>query len=99
MPRIAKPFLHRGWYVTDMGGVRQKLWPESDGPNIAQEAFDRLKVERHDNAGRVFPNLTVQEAAALFLQHCEVEKAKGTFGFYRCFLRPLVKRYGNKTLR
>lgn len=31
MARAPKPYLYRGWYVTDAGGSRRKLCPEADG--------------------------------------------------------------------
>src|ERR1043166_7947560 len=54
MPRVAKPYLHRGWFVTNIGGERQKLCRESGGIAVAREALDRLKVDRC-RVGRVLP--------------------------------------------
>jgi integrase len=99
MARPAKPFPHRGWYKTNIGGVRHKLCRIEEGLDLAQEMLDRLKVQHHDNGGRAFPNLTVAEACALFLQHCEVDKKPGTFTHYKTKLKPFVERFGKKALR
>ncbi len=73
MPRRAKPYLHRGWYVTNVGGVRHKLCPEADGPHAAEDAFLGLQTERRRTGGRTFPNLKVVELVALFLDSVKVE--------------------------
>ncbi|OAI54975.1 hypothetical protein AYO44_13885 [Planctomycetaceae bacterium SCGC AG-212-F19] len=99
MPRVAKPYLHRGWFVTNIGGERRKLCRESEGMTLAQEALDRLKVERHDNRGKTFPKLTVAELSALFLQYCEVDKAPGTVTHYNSKLKPFVARFGSQPVR
>src|SRR5262249_48022660 len=101
MPRIAKPYVHRGWDVTNVGGERRKLCRESEGPGVAQEAFDRLKVERHDNGGRLPPELTVVQVAALFLHEVETDKGADhrTFHFYRTKLQRLSERVGNRKFR
>jgi hypothetical protein len=46
MPRPAKPYLHRGWWVTNFGGARQKLCRENEGQVAARDALDAL---RHDH--------------------------------------------------
>lgn len=101
MPRQARPFLHRGWYITEVGGTRRKLCREEDGLPKAQELLDRLKVERHDGGGRLPPELTVAEAAALFLREVETDKGPDhrTFTFYQRNLQRLIARVGNRRLR
>ena len=101
MPRIAKPRPWREWYVSDIGGTRHKLCPISEGLAKAQEALDRLRVEKHDNGGRLPPELTVAEAAAMFLREVETDKGAGhrTFDFYRSKLQRLVERLGGRKLR
>lgn len=61
MPRIAKPYPHRGYYVTNVGPVRYKLCRLEDGPAAAEEAF----LERRRTGGRGYPNLEVAELVAL----------------------------------
>ena len=55
MPRPAKPYLSRGWYVTNLGGKRQQICPAADGLRAAGEALVRLQGEIADNGGRPFP--------------------------------------------
>lgn len=101
MPRIARPRPWRQWYVTDIGGTRHKLCLITDGLAAAREVLDRLRVEKHDNGGRLPPELTVAEAAALFLRETETDKGAGhrTFGFYKSKLLRLIDRLGGRKLR
>jgi integrase len=49
MPRRPKPFLYRGWYCTNAGGVpQQKLCREEEGLRQAELALARLLVQRAD---------------------------------------------------
>jgi hypothetical protein len=49
MPRRPKPFLYRGWYCTNVGGVpQQKLCKEEEGYRQAELALARLLVQRAD---------------------------------------------------
>jgi hypothetical protein len=59
MPRPAKPYLCRGWYVTNLGGKRHRLCPEADGLRAARDALARLRQEVEGNGGRAFPSLTI----------------------------------------
>jgi integrase len=42
MPRVPKPYVFRGWYVTGAGGKRTKLCEESAGFEEAQRRLDAL---------------------------------------------------------
>jgi integrase len=49
MPRRPKPFLYRGWYCTNAGGVpQQKLCKAEEGYKNAETALARLLVQRAD---------------------------------------------------
>lgn len=96
MSRQAKPYPYRGWFVTKSGGQYTRLCRVEEGMAAAQEALDRLKVQRHDNGGRAFPNLTCIELAALFLQKVEVEAHSGTFAYYQARLPRWVEFCGDK---
>ena len=49
MPRPPKPFLYRGWYCTNAGGIpQQKLCREEEGRRQAELALARLLVQRAD---------------------------------------------------
>jgi integrase len=67
MPRQAKPYLHRQWFVTNMGGSRHRLCHENDGYSAAQEALGELLRERRQGGIKRYDNLTVAELAALYL--------------------------------
>jgi hypothetical protein len=99
MPRRAKPYLHRGWCVTNVGGIRHKLCPEADGPDAAEEAFLGLQTERRRTGGRTFPNLKVVELVALFLDSVKVEKSGATYTDYQRWLTEFVSKHGGRTAR
>lgn len=46
MPRPARPYPHRGHYVTDRGGTRHKLCAEDDGMDVALEKLGELLKQR-----------------------------------------------------
>ncbi len=49
MPQPAKPFIFRGWYCTNYGGVaKQKLCRVEEGMRAADLALKRLQVQRAD---------------------------------------------------
>ena len=48
MPRKPKPYVHRGWWVTNMGGQRQKLCREEEG----QKAAEGFLLDLLQSAGR-----------------------------------------------
>ena len=79
MPRPAQPYLCRGWYVTNLGGKRQRLCPEADGLRAARDALLRLQGEVAENGGRPFPSLTVVELIAMFLDSVKVEQSHHTY--------------------
>lgn len=93
MPRRATPYPWRGWYVTNIGGRRQKLCRLERGAGAAEEALDRLKVKRHENGGVLPPKLSIAEIAAQFLQFVETEKAQATFVYYKSLLQPFVNGF------
>jgi integrase len=69
MPRPPKPYLHRGHYVTNVGGQRRKLCREEEGKAVARAAFLDVMRELRDNNGRPTPNLKVPQLAELYLSH------------------------------
>jgi hypothetical protein len=42
MPHVPKPFFHRGWWVTDVGGERTKLAHGRDNHKQAEQALHEL---------------------------------------------------------
>ena len=99
MPRPAKPYLHRGWWVTNLGGSRQKLCPEGEGPSAAREAFDALRQEQKNLGASTFRKLRVVELIALFLDTVKVEKSQSTYSDYQRWLTEFAKLHGNRLVR
>lgn len=100
MPRRAKPFPHQGHYYTSIGGKQRRLCRIEDGMERAEEELRKLQSERFQT-GQLFPEMTVAEAAALFLRQVETDKgpAHKTFQFYKRNLQRLVDRLGSRKLR
>jgi integrase len=99
MPRQAKPYLCRGWYVTNLGGKRHRLCREADGLRGAKEALQRLRVEIDDNGGRPFPSLSVTELIALFLDSVKVERSIHTYHDYQRWLTEFARKHGHLQVR
>lgn len=99
MPRPAKPYLYRGWYVTNLGGKRHRLCPEGDGLNEARDALLRLQHEVHENGGRPLPSPTVVEMVALFLDSVKVERSQHTYLDYQRWLTEFARVHGHRQAR
>jgi integrase len=100
MPRRAEPFPHQGYFKTSFGGRQRILCRIEDGIDAAREELRKLQSEQF-RTGRLAPDMTVAEAAALFLR--EIESDKGpehrTFLGYRRNLQRFVERLGPRKLR
>lgn len=99
MPRPAQPYLSRGWYVTNLGGKRQRLCPAADGLRAARDALLRLQGEVAENGGRPFPSLTVIELIAMFLDSVKVERSHHTYSDYQRWLTEFARTYGHRPAR
>ena len=79
MPRRPKPYLHRGWYVTNIGGVRHKLCPEADGPDglDSTNIAPRLGIDPRRN-------LIVNTAATGLLYGVRIRTRPGAIGTLSC---------------
>src|SRR5262245_3136430 len=99
MPRPAKPYLCRGWYVTNHGGRRHRLCPEADGLRAARDALLRLQQEVQGNGGRAFPSLTVVEVVALFLESVKVERSHHTYLDYQRWMAEFARVHGHRLAR
>lgn len=86
MPRQAKPYLHRGWWVTNRGGSRQKLCPKEAGRATALDAFRKLQKQHEENERQKYRPMTVAELVALFLASVKAEKSASTFTNYQRWL-------------
>jgi len=101
MARPANPFPHQGWYKTNLGGKRRKLCRIEEGIKKARDILRNLEGERESHGGSLPPELTVAEAAALFLREVETDKGPNhpTFIWYRRNLQRVIARLGNRKLK
>jgi integrase len=99
MPRQAKPYLHRGWWVTNLGGPRQKLCPEEAGRATALDAFRKLQKQHEENGRQKYRPMTVAELFALFLASVKGEKSDSTFTNYQRWLTDFSNLHGNRLAR
>jgi integrase len=101
MARPVSPFPHQGWFKTNLGGRRRKLCPIEEGIQKARELLRNLQNEQERNGGTLPPELTVAEAAALFLREIETDKGANhpTFVWYRHNLQRLIARLGSRKLK
>jgi integrase len=103
MPREAKPYVERGWYISRPFGQYLRLCPESDGMTEAKRLLKlelgRLEGERDRMGGRLAPKLTVTELFVLFLESVEAEKDDDTFRDYQRWCTEFAKDYGHRPAR
>ena len=99
MSRPAKPYLCRGWYVTNLGGKRHRLCPEADGLRASRDALFRLQQEVEGSGGRAFPSLTVVEMLAMFLDSVKVERSHHTYLDYQRWLTEFARVHGRRPAR
>jgi len=103
MPREAKPYAQRGWYISRPGGTFIKLCPVSEGMTEARRLL-KLKlgdqeVERELLGGRLPPKLTVTELFLDFLQFVRVTEVEATFLYYQRWCTEFARTYGDRTAR
>ncbi|QEL17521.1 tyrosine-type recombinase/integrase [Limnoglobus roseus] len=104
MPRFAKPYTERGWYVSRPHGTYLKLSRVEDGMTEARRILKiklgELEQERGDRrrAGQSPSNLTVAEMFSLFLADLKTNK-DDTFRDYQRWCTEFAKTYGHKPAR
>jgi integrase len=111
MPSRPKPFVYRGWYCTNAGGVPQKkLCREEEGLKKAELALARLLVQRADGTAKARPRAThapglegprsptVAETYDAFMDVKKTETRKGTYDWYRDKLDAFYERFGTRAL-
>ena len=102
MARPAKTFPPPG-LVQDEHGRRAspQALPHRRRRREGQGSPRKLENERDNNGGSLPPELTVAEAAALFLREVETDKGLNhqTFIWYRRNLQRLIARLGNRKLK
>src|SRR5215213_9313783 len=99
MPRPAKPYLERDWYISRPGGEYLRLCHRTEGmakaKEVLKEHLQRRQKEREQNGGRVTPRLTVSELFVMFLEAVEAEKSKHTFDDYQRWCVEFAKQHGS----
>ena len=100
MPRRPKPFFHRGWWCTNVGGSRTKLAQGRENKNAAEDALLDLLNERRQHPDRkTYPQLTVLGLCEKFLDWVELHRSPDTYDDYRDWLNQWVKRHGARRAR
>lgn len=100
MPRQPKPFFHRGWWVTDVGGQRTKLAHGRENRKQAEQAFYELLAKAsYAPEGKTTPQLAVWELCEKFLEWVEIHRAEKTFADYKDWLTRWVKLHGRRFAR
>lgn len=92
MPRKAKPFLHRGHYITTAGGKPIKLATIEEGIEVAERRLAELMTPKTPSSA-----MTVGRAVGLWKAHAERYYRGG--GEYRavCYAtQPLADRFGDR---
>lgn len=102
MPRQAKPYAERGWYISRPNGTYLKLCPIADGMGEARRVL-KLKLaeleQERDPTGRQPTRLTVTELFGLFLEDVQTNKDEDTFRDYQRWCTEFARQYGNKPAR
>jgi integrase len=103
MPREAKPYVERGWYVSRPFGEYIRLCREGEGMTEAKRLL-RLKLaeleeQREQLGGRLATKLTVAELFALFLEDVEATKDEDTFRDYQRWCTEFARAHGNRPAR
>jgi integrase len=100
MPRQPKPFFHRGWWITDIGGQRTKLARGEENRKIAEQALYELLSKRgNESDGKTVQQLAVWELCEQFLEWIQLHRSKSTFADYHHWLSRWVKLHGKKRAR
>jgi integrase len=101
MPRQPKPFFHRGWWVTDVGGTRTKLAQGRENRKQAEQAFHEMlaKASYGHGATKTVQQLAVWELCEQFLDWVEIHRSEKTFTDYKICLKRWVKLHGKRLPR
>jgi integrase len=103
MPREAKPYPERGWYVSRPHGRYLRLCPIEQGMGEAKRLLKvelgKLEAEREEMGGRLPSQMTVTELLALFLEAVEAEKDADTFLDYQRWCTEFAKQFGGRDIR
>lgn len=100
MPRQAKPFFHRGWWVTDVGGQRTKLAQGSENRKQTEQAFHEMLAKvAYAPEAKTVQQVAVWELCEQFLDWVKIHRAEKTFSDYHDWLQRWVKLHGKRPAR
>src|SRR5262249_35481701 len=100
MPRRPKPFFHRGWWCSNVGGTRSKLAKGRENRQAAEDALLDLLRERRDGTERKpVPQITVLDLCEKFLDWVELHRSPDTYDDYQDWLVKWIKLYGPRRVR
>ena len=100
MPRQAKPFFHRGWWVTDVGGTRTKLAHGRENRKQAEQAFHEMLAQAdYKPEAKTVQQVAVWELCEQFLDWVKIHRAEKTFTDYHDQLKRWVKLHGKRLAR
>jgi integrase len=101
MPRQPKPFFHRGWWVTDVGGTRTKLAQGHENRKQAEQAFHEMlaKASYGPGAAKTVQQIAVWELCEQFLDWVEIHRSPQTFTDYKTWLKRWVVLHGRRLAR
>lgn len=103
MPRLAKPYKERGWYISRAGGEYLRLCPIQEGmakaKSLLRVHLEKRQQEKQRSGGLVQAKLTVSELFIEFLKTVEAEKSADTFAYYQRWCVEFAKKYGNRQAR
>src|SRR5207237_9672529 len=98
MPRQAKPYVERGWYISRPFGQYLRLCPVEEGMTEARRLLKlelgRLEADREKMGGRLPAKLTVTEMFVLFLEDVQATKDEDTFHDYQRWCTECAKGHG-----
>ena len=96
MPREAKPYVERGWFISRAGGQYLRLCPVADGMTEARRLLKlRLgesEAEREQLGGPLPAQLTVTEMFVMFLEEVQATKDDDTFLDYQRWCTEFARR-------
>ncbi len=100
MPRQAKPFFHRGWWVPDVGSKRTKLARGRENRKQAEQGFHEMLAKvSYSPEAKTVPPLAVWELCEKFLEWVQIHHSDKTFEDYHDWLSRWVKLHGKKLAR
>jgi integrase len=100
MPRRPKPFFHRGWWCSNVGGSRTKLAQGWENKSAAEDALlDLLNEQRQHPDRKTYPQLTVLDLCEKFLDWVELHRSEDTYDDYRDWLNRWQKLHGTTRAR